>query len=408
MNICGIVSEYNPFHSGHSYHIAQTRAALGTDTGIVCVMSGNFVQRGENAVFTKNARAEAAVRAGADLVLELPLPWAVSGAECFARGAVGMLGAAGAVTHLSFGSECGDLSKLTEAVELLLRPEMDEMTREVLDSGVSYAAARQTAAGRLAGSPMTILSQPNNILAIEYLKAIRTQHLPLAPITVRREGADHDALFGAGYPSAAQLRRMLCNGENVSSRIPASAYRVFERELEQGRGPVRPEALETAILSRLRMLPPEAYAALPDAGEGAENRLFRAAHHAATLSGVIDDTKTKRYAYSRLRRMALGAVLGLRAGDSSGIPPYLRVLAANGSGLGILRRMQETALLPVLTKPADVRLLDTRAQHTFALECAATDLFVLGFPTAAERYCGRDWRTSPFIMKNCFCDKSKQ
>lgn len=395
MTICGIIAEYDPFHNGHAHHIAETRAALGEDTAVVCAMSGNFVQRGEPAVFEKHARAEAAVLCGADLVLELPLPWAMASAERFADGAVALLEATGVVTHLSFGSESGDLDAMHEIAELLLRPEMDGLIREELASGVSYAAARQRAAETLAGRPAELLSQPNHILGIEYLKAIRRRNAPLTPLTVRRAGAGHDAPGeGAGEnPSASWLRQRLAAGEEISSYVPPKAAEVFRRET-----PVFPETLETALLSRLRMLPGAAFAALPDASEGVENRLCRAAREEPDLGAVLAAAASRRYAVSRLRRMLWGAALGLTGADGAGEPPYLRVLSANARGRALLAEMRAAAALPVITKPAAARELDQGARRVFELEAGATDLFVLGFSDPERRRGGAEWRAGPVIL----------
>lgn len=399
MNIVGIISEYNPFHLGHKYHIDATRRALGEDAAIVCVMSGNFVQRGEPAVYSKNARAEAAVTSGADLVLELPLPWALSSAEGFARGGVGLLGATGVVSHLSFGSECGDVEALDAAARLLLRPELDGLIREQLADGTPYALARQRALECLGGAAQPVFESPNNLLGAEYIKAIYDQRLEIEPFTVRRQGAAHDSAGAGELPSAGRLRAQLSIGGNISAFVPAGCENVLKRETEQGRGPVLVSSLENPALSRLRMLREEDYCALPDASEGLGRRLCRAAKTEPTLDAVISQAKTRRYALSRLRRMTMCAALGVRAGDNEGIPPYIRVLAANDRGLEVLRRMRERAGLPLVTKPAEIRELDGRAQRIFEMESAATDLYCLGFQTVQERRAGRDWRLSPVIMK---------
>ena len=184
-NVIGIVAEYNPFHNGHARLIEQTRAQLGAACPVVCVMSGDFVQRGSPAVYSKFARAEAAARSGADLVLELPLPWSLSSAEGFARGAVGLLGSLGVVTHLSFGSECGELEPLQRVAQVLLDPLLGEDLRAELRSGIPFAAARQQAVARRVGALAELLQAPNNILAVEYLKAIYDQRLELHPLTGR-------------------------------------------------------------------------------------------------------------------------------------------------------------------------------------------------------------------------------
>ncbi len=399
MNISGIISEYNPFHMGHKHHIDQTRAVLGEDSGVVCVMSGNFVQRGEPAAFSKNVRAECAVRGGADLVLELPIPWALASAEAFARGAVGVLGACGIISHLSFGSESGEVSSLDETAKVLLRPDMDAIIKDKLSTGVSYAAARQAAAEQLAGRAMPELKSPNNILGIEYIKAIYDQRLDIEPVTVKRIGAGHDKPGGGDIPSASELRRRLGKGESVLANMPADCAEALEREMYHGRGPVMGEALDTAIISRLRMLPQSVYEALPDAGEGLGVRLCRAAKTEVSVDAVIAAAATKRYALSRLRRMIMCAALGIKAGDNEGIPPYIRVLAANARGCSMLKKMQERASLPIITKAAEINSLGAEARACFALERAATDLFVLGFSAKEERRGDRDFRISPIIIK---------
>ena len=186
MAIIGIIAEYNPFHTGHEYHIARRRELLGADSTVICVMSGDFVQRGEAALYSKFARAEAACRCGADLVIELPLPWALSSAEGFARGAVGLLGALGA-THLSFGSECGDVQRLERIAENLIDPAVNaEISRELNENANnSYASARQTVLARRLGDEAKLIEQPNNILAVEYLKAIYEQRLDITATVFR-------------------------------------------------------------------------------------------------------------------------------------------------------------------------------------------------------------------------------
>lgn len=398
MNISGIISEYNPFHMGHKHHIDQTRTLLGADSGIICVMSGNFVQRGEPAAFTKNARAECAVHGGADLVLELPLPWALSSAEGFARGAVGVLGATGVVSHLSFGSESGEVESLEEAVKVLLRPEMDAIIKDKLTQGISYAEARQAAAEMLAGKPIPELRSPNNILGIEYIKAIYEQRLNMESVTVRRIGAGHDQRGGGELPSASELRSRLSRGESVLANMPEKCAEVLQREMRCGRGPVMGAALDTAIISRLRMLPQSSYEALPDSAEGLGLRLCRAAKSEVDVDAVIAAAATKRYAISRLRRMIMCAALGVKAGDAEGTPPYIRVLAANAQGCTILKKMRERASIPIITKPAEINSLGAEARECFALERAATDLFVLGFSAREERRGDRDFRISPSIL----------
>ena len=400
MSVIGIVGEYNPFHYGHKHHIAETKRLLGEDCPVVCAMSGDFIQRGEAAVYSKFARAEAAVRSGVDLVLELPPAWALSSAEGFARGAVGLLGSIGVVTHLSFGSECGEVEPLETLAEILLDPLIGADIRRELEAqeGIPFAAARQRAVAKRAGELSGQLETPNNILAVEYIKAVYEQGLSIKPVTVQRFGSGHDKISESGHKSAAEIRRALANGADISASVPGSAYEVYRREDKLGRGPVLMENLESAMISRLRMLPDSAFAALPDAGEGLNNRLARAAREESGLDAVIAAAKSKRYALSRIRRMVMCAVLGISADMSRETPPYARVLAANARGCALLRDMEGKARIPVITKPAAVKELGAECREVFDRSSSAHDLYVLGYSAKEERRGGADWRTSPKIV----------
>lgn len=400
MSVIGIVGEYNPFHYGHKHHIAETKRLLGEDCPVVCAMSGDFIQRGEAAVYSKFARAEAAVRSGVDLVLELPPAWALSSAEGFARGAVGLLGSIGVVTHLSFGSECGEVEPLETLAEILLDPLIGADIRRELEAqeGIPFAAARQRAVAKRAGELSGQLETPNNILAVEYIKAVYEQGLSIKPVTVQRFGSGHDKISESGHKSAAEIRRALANGADISASVPGSAYEIYRREDKLGRGPVLMENLESAMISRLRMLPDSAFAALPDAGEGLNNRLARAAREESGLDAVIAAAKSKRYALSRIRRMVMCAVLGISADMSRETPPYARVLAANARGCALLRDMDGKARIPVITKPAAVKELGAECREVFDRSSSAHDLYVLGYSAKEERRGGADWRTSPKII----------
>ena len=400
MSVIGIVGEYNPFHYGHKHHIAETKRLLGEDCPVVCAMSGDFIQRGEAAVYSKFARAEAAVRSGVDLVLELPPAWALSSAEGFARGAVGLLGSIGVVTHLSFGSECGEVEPLETLAEILLDPLIGADIRRELEAqeGIPFAAARQRAVAKRAGELSGQLETPNNILAVEYIKAVYEQGLSIKPVTVQRFGSGHDEISESGHKSAAEIRRALANGADISASVPGSAYEIYRREDKLGRGPVLMENLESAMISRLRMLPDSAFAALPDAGEGLNNRLARAAREESGLDAVIAAAKSKRYALSRIRRMVMCAVLGISADMSRETPPYARVLAANARGCALLRDMEGKARIPVITKPAAVKELGAECREVFDRSSSAHDLYVLGYSAKEERRGGADWRTSPKIV----------
>ncbi len=394
MKLIGIVAEYNPFHNGHKFHIEESKKQISDDTAVVCVMSGDFVQRGDAALFSKYARAEAAVRSGADLIIELPLPWSLSSAEGFARGAVGILGSLGCVNYLSFGSECGDISILSALATAIMDPNLDAKIVECLETGVSYAVARHQALAEEIGSLADYLETPNNILAVEYLKAIYTQRLRIEPLTVVRTGADHDAPGG----SASDIRKLMMTDKSIKAYVPRKVIEVIKRETEQGRGPVFMDMLEPALLSRFRMTDVSQFNAIPDAGEGLGNRLFAAAREETTIDGILSAAKTKRYALSRLRRMCLCAALGIEAGDADGIPPYARILAANEVGRKALKLISEKTSIPLVTKPASIKELAPECKKLFELESAAHDLYVLAYNAKQERRGMADWRTSPVMI----------
>lgn len=402
MQIAGIIIEYNPMHRGHAYLLEQVRARLGADTALIGVMSGNFVQRGDFAIVRKHARARAAVDSGMDLVLELPLPWAVSSAERFADGGVQVLMKTGLVTDLAFGSECGDAVVLQRAAEALLSPELDTLLRRELTKGDSFAAARQRAlAALLPEEDALVLEWPNNTLGIEYCKALLRRGSAIRPMTVGRMGMHHNGQGPQTGPAPATLiREALKRGDRdwaMAEMTPAMG-RTYGAEEAAGRAPVLLETCQRAILARLRSMSEEDFAALDEGREGLYHRLYEASRTAVSVDEVCLSAKTKRYAYARLSRMVLWAWLGLKPSDFPAEVPYLRVLAANGTGRALLARMRETASVPILTKPADVRQLGPEAQALFTLEARATDLYTLAYPDLSAAGGGQEWREGPVIL----------
>ena len=399
MDFIGVVCEYNPFHNGHEYHLRESARQTG-GLPVVCVMSGDFVQRGEAALYAKHARAEAAVRGGADVVFELPLPWALASAEGFARGAVGLLGALGATT-LSFGTESEDLGILDALARRLLEPETIEAIRAKMaeEPELSFAAARQRVLESLCGEGARALEGPNNILAVEYLKAISALELDIRPLAIRRLGSAHDGAGEGSTRSASELRSLLRRGGDAAPFMPVSACEVFARDAALGRGIPAPAALETAILSRLRMCGGELFSALPDASGGLGERLRKAAAEEASLDAVYAAVKNKRLAMSRVRRAVFCAALGVREGMAAGLPPYARLLAANSRGRELLGEWKDSCAVPIITKPASVRELGGACERIFSLGAAAHDLYVLGYRAAEERRGGSDWRTGPRIVE---------
>ena len=360
------------------------------------------MQRGDFALLRRYARAEAAVESGADLVLELPLPWAVSSAEGFAWGGVETLTATGLLDVLAFGSECGDSAALLRCALALERPELTPLLKAELTRGDSFAAARQRAVSALL-SPVdaALLSQPNNTLGIEYCRALLRTGSEAEVFTVPRHGAAHDAAVSeAGGCSASAIRTLLAEGTEADalSRMVPAMRRVYKEEKAAGRAPVFAAGCERAILSRLRSMSAAEFDVLDTGREGIGQRLYKASREPASLAAILDAAKTKRYAYTRLRRMVLWAYLGLTPADIPAHVPYLRVLAANSRGRALLGRMRETARLPVLTKPAAVRTLDAAAQRLFALEARAANLYTLAYPELRAAVGGALWRETARML----------
>lgn len=387
MTAAGIVAEYNPFHLGHAWHIAETRRLLGEGRPVVCVMSGHWVQGADCSVTDKWTRSALALEGGADLVLELPTPWAMASAETFARGAVSILAATGVVDTLSFGSECGSTDELRQAAEALDAPDYPAKLRSALDRGLSFPAARQVAANA------SCLSTPNNNLGVEYLRALRHLNAAMEVVTVPRRGAAHNGSQAVdGFASATQIRQLLRSGqEETAARLvrPGTLGKI---------GRISSLAyVERAILAKLRTMDAGAWAALPDGGgaEGLPERLVRSARQALSLEEFYALAKTKRYTHARLRRLALSAFLGISASGRPPLPPYLRVLGCTGRGQTLLREMKEVCSLPIITKPAQAKALTDTARQLFEAEARYTDLYGLCFSTPNP--CGLEWTSSPVI-----------
>lgn len=398
MGVAGIICEYNPFHRGHEWMLRQLREQ-GMD-GIVCAMSGNFVQRGEFAIVNKETRAEMAVRCGADLVLELPTPYAAATAEIFALGGAALLTGTGVVTHLAFGSECGDVRSVQRAAQVLDTPQYADALRAELSKGETFAVCRSRAVAQLAGEETAqILNGANNNLGVEYCRALQKLQSPLQPLTVLRRGAGHDGGVEEGIASASHIRALLLQGreEEAFSLMPTSAAEVLRRELAEGRAPVDMQRCDRAILSYLRRMAEEDWLPYDSGGEGLYHRVYRAVRQENSIEAVLESAKTKRYTHARLRRMLLAAYLEMPLTPLPDKLPYLRVLAANGKGRALLRQMRENGV-PVLTKAADVAVLSDEAQQWFGAEARRTDLYTLCYPQLQRSSCGADWRITPKMV----------
>ncbi len=387
--ICGIISEFNPYHLGHQTLVNQTRQAGATH--IIAIMSGNFVQRGEPACFDKWVRTKAALSAGVDLVIELPLPWAIAGAEIFAKGGITLANATGCISQLSFGSECGDITKLKNLANLLLTPDFSVSLQEQLKKGVSFATARQQAAANLTNQETAaLLEQPNNILAIAYCKALKDANSSIVPFTIKRVGAAHnDAQPPQGLiASASQIRHMIFINQPFNAYIPKKTCSYLHEALCAKTAPASLHTLETAILAKMRTMTINEFSKLPDVSEGLEHRLYQGSKIASDLESFYRQVKTKRYSHARIRRIVLSALLGVQATHTAIQPPYLHVLGFNQQGKQILKIMKQTASLPIVTQYRQIQNLPLSTRILFDLECTATDLYYLSTPLPQP--CGKE------------------
>ena len=397
MKVNGIVAEYNPFHNGHAYQMQHAKEATGADYTIV-VMSGNFMQRGAPALLDKFTRAKMALECGADLVLELPICYAASSAEFFAKGSVALFDKLGVTTNLCFGSECGNAAKLQRAAKALLRADFPDALREELAKGLSFAAARESAARALIGEDAAVLREPNDILGVEYCKALLQSGSTIAPLAILRKVVGHNGGAAKGFASASHIRELLTNGEDASAYLTAESAAIYARECAAGRAPVTMQNAERAVLSRLRAMCEEDFARYDSGNEGLYRRFYDAARTAASVDELLSAVKTKRYAYARLRRMRLAAYLDVTAADVPPEVPYLRVLACNERGRKLLKTIKKTGSAPVLTKSADVRALSEEAQKLFALTARAADQYVLAYPELRAARGSSAWTEGPVIV----------
>lgn len=346
MSTFGIVCEFNPFHRGHQFLLDAARER-GAER-IVCVMSGNTLQRGEFAVADAYVRAEAAVRCGADLVLELPFPWCSASAEQFARGAISIL--QDVCDTVIFGSECGDLAKLSRAAELAASDGFREEYRTLLSDGVPAAEAYFSLLAKYGVEDL----HSNDLLGVEYLRAARELSAELSFVTVRREGADYRQaeLSENELPSALAIRRLWREGrfDEADACLPEAAAEVFQRERNSW---VSPEVLDRVVLSYLRMHEASYFSEVVGAEGGVVNRIFEAARSSRTLDELLEKIKTKRYTDARLRRQILFCLAGVRSADLSSLPQYTTLLAASEQGRELLSEQRKNEGIRIVTRLGD-------------------------------------------------------
>ena len=360
MPLTGIICEYNPLHLGHKKQLDMIRRD-DPDGGIVCLMSGNFVQRGKPSIVNKMVRAKAAVLSGADLVLELPVTAALSSAEGFAAEGVRIL--SGFCDRLCFGAETGNADTLMATAQALLSPEFTEKLKKKLDTGLSFPAARQAALEAL-NLDAALLTRPNDILATEYCKALLAQGSSMTPMVIHRRGSYHDTAADSDNPSATAVRELMLSSSVWLDYVPEQTRELFRNATLHTRS-----TGERAILAKLRTMCDEEFEALPYGSEGLWRKLMHACRKENTLEDILTAVKSKRYTRTRLDRMVMCAFLGLTQTDLAPPAPYVRVLALNDRGRQILKAARSTGFFPNIGEKQDnsYQSIETRCGRLYGL-----------------------------------------
>ena len=404
MKTVAIISEYNPIHNGHLYQIEKIREAFGADTAIIAVMSGNFVQRGEPAIIDKWKRAEFAVKCGVDLVLELPFPYSISSAEFFARAGIAIATASGA-DILSFGSESADIELLTEIAENMLTPNFKNEFKRLSEKEeylrLGHPALCELVYKKLFNTEFCgNFFLPNNILALEYIKAIRLSKSSLIPHTIKREGAGYNEpnILESQIQSATAIRELL-NKDVIS----AAEYmpKVLASDILQlhkcGELPCNLEALSSVILSHFRLSNPLAEEEIHDAKGGLYNRLKKKSLEATSISSLIELTSTKKFTTARIKRAIWCSLLGVTSSDVKCPPAYTQLLAMNSVGAALLKRIKKMTGFPILTKPSAYSHLSPVIIRQKELSDKADMIFELSRPVGMPG--NHSLKSTPFVKK---------
>ena len=398
MKTVAIICEYNPFHSGHYYQIQKILHDFGKNTRIVSIMSGNFTQRGEIAFCDKFIRAEAAVRCGVNLVIELPFPFSSSSAEFFAQSGVKIANDLGQVDYLSFGSEVGDIDILKKIAANMITDKFVEAIRDKRTyREIGYASSVSKIYNRIFQDGIdNDFFTPNNILAIEYIKALKLSKSAILPHTFKRVGAsynDNTFLQGAFQSSSAIREEYKKNNISALDFIPESAKETLL--LHQDSFPCDIEKIATAIISSLRINPPSTN--IHEANGGLYNRIRSASFNSETFYNLISLSDTKKYTSARIKRAVMNSFFGVTSSTVKELPLYSQLLAADKIGQEILKKVKESGKIPILTKPSSYSQLSEQAQIQKKLSDRADSIFQLTKPRFTEG--NATLRATPFILK---------
>lgn len=393
-NVLGIVAEYNPFHNGHLHHLTESQKLVEADYTIA-VMSGNFTQRGDASIIDKWSRTQMAIENGVDLVIELPTIYAISSAENFASGAIKILDSLGIVDYLSFGSECNDISILSDITDVLTNEpsEYKSLLAHELSRGVSFPKARERALMMYLNDIRrfnNVLSSPNNILGIEYLKALDRQKSNIHPITIKREGSaynDDSIPLDSGFASATSIRN-LCQSHDISilqNFMPETSFNILQDCLENGHIVRNISELDKTIIYTLRKMSIDEIANLPDVSEGLEFAIKSSVNQCNTITELLSIINTKRYTQTRLKRIFLYALLGITKKDmqiSKTTKPYIRILGFNSKGRKLISEISKhNRKLTIISSVK--KFMDSNSNKNLKLmlekDIWATNVYTLGY-----------------------------
>ena len=379
--ITGIVAEYNPLHLGHRHHMEQARRLSGAE-GIIVVLSSNFVQRGEPALISKWERTRAALKCGADLVLELPLVFSAHNAGVFANAAVDILARTGIITHISFGVESPDW-QMDKILDILIEePEPFKFClKKELDKGFSFVESRAAALDRMIPGTAEKLKGSNNSLALSYMLRIKRQNWKIDAVPVKRLGSGYHENELAEFSSATAVRKALSNGKvsEALARLPDFSAEILNEAIERGRTCTDEGRLWNILRSRLISMPPEDISKYAEIGEGIEYLLREKAIGSSSFSQWGKACTSRRYPLGRIQRHGIHILIGLehwanRAFQRMG-PPYIRVMGMNENGRKMLRRMRKTASLPVITRCGAASSISETASKVMNYELIGSEIW---------------------------------
>ena len=412
MKTIGIVSEYNPFHNGHKYHIQAAREEFGGDC-IVSIMSGSFVQRGDAAIFDKWSRTEMALHNGVDLVLELPFVYSCQPAEIFSFGAINILNNLGIIDGICFGSELGSADALSEIAKLLLNEPEDfsKLVKLYLSKGYTYPKSISLALGEYyqdneAINP-DIWENPNNILGIEYIKSIMLLKSPMESYTIKRVANQHnDVAITQAIASATAVRQELKGfglSDKFQTALPTASFDIIKANITAGKGPIFMEDFGDMLLYKLRMMTAEQISEYISVNEGLEHRVKKAAARSSSMEELIEAIKTKRYTRAFIQRLLCHILMDLKWSESKafkqlGAPSYCRVLGFNDIGKQLLKKINDTTQYPVINKVASFASEDPILNQIFKYDLRSTDIYNLAYKNNSSKRAGEDYLKSPIYV----------